>query len=422
MFDKRYTENCRIYNMLKNAPKHLSFHTPGHKRAGWDITELSFSDNLSNPTGVLKEAQADIARILGAEKSFILTDGSTCGVLAMLYAAKVKKLVFPACSHKSVYNACKLLGIEKIILQNSFLNGAPQQPTAEEIEKAVVCERADGVLVTSPDYYGNIAKLKAISDVCQRHGCALLCDGAHGAHLRGSPLHASNYCDLWVDGAHKSLPAITQGAVVSAKGERFCKNLEEGVDIFRTSSPNYILMASVEYAVKYPVKERIIRAAEGLKKALRAYKNDDWSKIVIYYGENAQKANAFLESQGVYPEFCDGENIMFYLSPATPLAHLKKLKAILFSLEPLRLNGQKEPTMPAYNGGKRVKNTLLVPLQDGVGRTCAKNAGLFPPCIPVVSEGQIIEVEHIRKLQNAKNTYGLIENKITVYDNERKTD
>jgi arginine/lysine/ornithine decarboxylase len=29
--------------------KHFSFHTPGHKIGAWDITELSFSDNLISP-------------------------------------------------------------------------------------------------------------------------------------------------------------------------------------------------------------------------------------------------------------------------------------------------------------------------------------------------------------------------------------
>ena len=68
--------------------KHLSFHTPGHKAGKWDITELAYSDNLSSPSGCIAEAERDVAQILGAKKSFILTDGSTAGVLAMLYAAK----------------------------------------------------------------------------------------------------------------------------------------------------------------------------------------------------------------------------------------------------------------------------------------------------------------------------------------------
>ena len=51
-------KTCKIYQMLAEqaSRKHLSFHTPGHKTAGWDITELVYSDNLSCPRGCIAKA------------------------------------------------------------------------------------------------------------------------------------------------------------------------------------------------------------------------------------------------------------------------------------------------------------------------------------------------------------------------------
>ena len=437
MFDKRYTKNCRIYEMLAAAPRHTSFHTPGHKEGKWDITELSFSDNLSQPTGVLKAAQEDIAHILGAASSFILTDGSTSGVLSALYASGVKKLILPVASHKSAYNGCKLFGITPVRYQTSYRGGIPVQPTAEEIKKSLIDSHADGVFITSPDYYGNVADLSAIKSVCCKYGALLLCDGAHGGHLKGTPLYAGNYCDMWVDGVHKSLPAFTQGAVVSAKTSLLSERLGEAVDVFRTTSPNYLIMASVEYAVKYPAAPQIEKAANRLKKELNAYPNEDWTKVLISYGENAARVNGFLESEGIYPEFCDGENIMFYLSPACSVASLKRLKTTLQSLSELQKNIWKTGGMPETNAekdafkpvadGKRIKkenelvsvvcaeNVAWVDLESCAGRVCAKNAGLFPPCIPVAIEGEKIEAEQAEKLKKAKNTYGLKDGKIAVY-------
>ena len=105
--DEAVLAKCKIYQMLSAHARgrHLSFHTPGHKVGAWDITELGFSDNLSCPRGCIAEAEKDIANILGAKKSFILTDGSTSGVLAILHAAKgcgVKKIAFCEASHKSL--------------------------------------------------------------------------------------------------------------------------------------------------------------------------------------------------------------------------------------------------------------------------------------------------------------------------------
>ena len=102
--------DCRIAEMLARQKKHVSFHTPGHKRAGTDITELSYSDDLSSPRGVIKTAEEEIARILGAERSFILTDGSTSGVYAMLAALRAagcKRIAVPTFSHISVQNGCR---------------------------------------------------------------------------------------------------------------------------------------------------------------------------------------------------------------------------------------------------------------------------------------------------------------------------
>ena len=421
VFDRRYTANCRIYNMLAAAPRHLSFHTPGHKEGKWDITELSFSDNLANPTGVLKEAQADVAQILGAARSFLLTDGSTCGVLSMLYAAKPEKLVFSAAAHKSVYNACRLLGIEQVVLDVVYRGGIPQQPSLGVIASALqnagmgAGKGAVAVLLTSPDYYGNVAGFAAVRRICDEYGAMLLCDGAHGGHLHGTPLHAGVWCDLWVDGVHKSLPAFTQGAVVSAKTEPLGERLAAAADVFRTTSPSYPILASVEYAVKYPHNLRLEREAERFKRRFRAYANADWTKIVLSYGKNAPQVAGMLEKEGIYPEFCDGENILFYLSPAQPLRQVKSLEKALLPFEGLRASGQNEAPMPAYRAGERTGKTEWVPLKDALGRTCARDAGLFPPCLPVVRAGQRIEEAHIQKLSGAKGVYGMENGRIAVY-------
>ena len=101
---------------------HISFHTPGHKRAGADITELPYSDNLLSPCGVIARAEEDVARIAGAERAFLLTDGSTSGVHAMLLAlreAGITRVAYPAFSHKSVKDGCYLLGLEGVEIASS---------------------------------------------------------------------------------------------------------------------------------------------------------------------------------------------------------------------------------------------------------------------------------------------------------------
>ena len=319
-----------IAAMLASQGRHLSFHTPGHKRRGKDITELSYSDNLLSPAGVIKTAEEDCAKILGARKSYFLTDGSTCGIFSMLYALKAagcKNVAVPTRSHRSVQNALEVFGLDMVPLKQVNRYGIPAQPTEEEIAAAM--KKADALLLTSPDYYGYFAPLEAARRLCNEAGKPLIVDGAHGSHLHGTPMHAGEFADMWVDGLHKSLPALTQGAIVSAKSENWAALLGHGVRIFRTTSPSYPILASIEHAVKYPRNEKIEVLAEDIKRQVGALKNDDWTKIVVPFGKYADKAQHELEKGGIYPEFNDGNYLLFYLSPCTRAAHLKKLKRVL---------------------------------------------------------------------------------------------
>lgn len=390
--------------------KHISFHTPGHKKRGADITELSYSDNLSAPTGVIGQAQADIAHILGADASFLLTDGSTSGVYAMLMAlrdAGVRKLAVPVCSHVSVLRGSSLMGLELIPVAQEFSGGIARQPTVEAVRHAM--ETADALILTSPDYYGFFPDLGAIAELMQAQSKPLVIDGAHGSHLHGTALHASNYASMWVDGVHKSLPAMTQGAVVSAKGI-WTDLLAESVPCFRTTSPSYPILASIEYAVKYPRNERIERAAEGVKRALGALENPDWSKIVIPFGKKSGDARRFLESRGVYPEFDDGNYLMFYLSPATRRRELNKLVHLVKRLP------RGEVASDARMRGRTGNTTVALLPQEAVGRVCAQTCGLFPPCMPVLFPGDVVSGDAARRLSGAVSAFGLSDGKIIVFE------
>ncbi|MBQ8685979.1 MAG: hypothetical protein IJ514_07395 [Clostridia bacterium] len=414
---KSVLKNCEIYTMLKAhaRKKHLSFHTPGHKDGRWDITELAYSDNLASPHGCIARAEKDIARALGAAKSYILTDGSTSGVHAMLYAAKrlgVTTLALSPLSHKSVFHGAAALSIRLVTFESEA-----------ELEQAL--SLADALFITSPDYYGNIPDLENIRALCEKRSKMLLIDGAHGGHLHfNKRLYAGAYAHLWVDGVHKSLPALTQGAVVSASTGALAEALLEGVDIFRTSSPSYPVMASVEYAVKYPENERLEVAVRAFARESgeRVEVNEDWTKLCCVFGDAAYAAEKELEKNGVYAEFCDGARLVFYLSPATKRKHFNALK------KALRRLFKRYPVSGNFEN-KRAPAPLLLPenaekewvdMQEATGKICAAACGLFPPCTPLIRVGERVTEEKIRALQKAINVFGVKDGKISVFIGETK--
>lgn len=443
-----------IYSRLNNyegAKKY--FHVPGHKARGefakkfpvakLDVTELPYSDNLLAPDEVIARAQNDIAKILGAKKSYITTDGSSSGVLAMLYCAAQRgnKIIVMRNSHRSVWNGCRLFGLEPLVVQGEEVNGVLLPPDVNLVEKLIISDRnIAGFLATSPDYYGDVLPLELYADVTKKYNRLLLVDGAHGAHLafgdkNGSRgLYAGEYADMWVDGAHKTLPALTQGAIVNVNNESILPYAETAMSIFRTTSPSYPIMASVEFGVKYLANHpdrlaQTIAAVEEFKNSVAAdftiRRTNDWTKLAIDFkpmGISPDEVAKRLEKKGIYPEFSDGRYILFYLSPMTREEDLKLLnKQLIKILDGKKLSGtyRDRPPMPA---GERTysfqyalkKESELIPLEKAVGRMCAESAGITPPCIPVVVTGEMITAQAVAVLQKAAHNFGIYDGKIKV--------
>lgn len=441
-----------IYSRLKkhaNAKK--TFHIPGHKNKGefaamfkgaeFDVTELPYSDNLHDAKSIIAGAQSDIAEISGAAKSYITTDGSSSGIYAMLYCAAKRgnKIIVMRNSHKSVWNACRLFGLEPLIVQGACVEGILTPPDCAIIEKLIANDsNIAGFLVTSPDYYGNIAPLSGYAEITKKYSRLLLVDEAHGAHLAfdGSEGYAGRHADMWVDGAHKSLPTLTQGAAVSVNNEELIADAEDALSLFRTTSPSYPVMASVEYGFKFPVNnpkylQRAKAAAEVFVQDCKAggvipvRAADDWTKLLIDFkplGISPDIAAPRLEKKGIYAEFSDGRYLLFYLSPLVDSGDLNALKSKLLSVisnKKIKNTYVGKPDIPEADRSYSFQYALrkaceYVPPEEAEGRMCARIAGLNPPCIPVVVTGEIISAAAIKALTSAKATFGLTDGKICV--------
>ena len=439
----------RIYDSIKKGKKHVSFHTPGHKGGGalaafcpacrGDVTELSFTDDLGSPSGAIAAAQSDVAMIAGAKRAYFTTDGSTSGVFAMLWALKGRggKIIVPRNSHKSVWNACRLLGFEPVIVQGEENEGVLTPPDPAQIVSLLAAdEDICGMIAVSPDYYGNIAPLEKYAEILHAYRRVLAVDGAHGAHLafgEDKKLYAGAHADMWVDGAHKSLPTLTQGAAVFLNDLSLEEGIAEGLSVFRTTSPSFPVMASVEFGYKYLAShtrdiERAKAALGDFKERnpqLKFYPSGDWTKLCLDCAPlacDSRKLAARLEKDGIYAEFADGRYLVFYLSAATGAAHFKALSAAIDrALKQRGMRGsyvpRKKLPVPArtysFLYALRQPAEYVAP-EEAAGRMSACNAGLMPPCMPVIAAGEIITEEAAKLLKSAPHTFGLTNGKIKV--------
>ncbi len=433
-------DDLKIYSAIKSyeESKPVRLHMPGHKGknvsglsfySGYDVTELPALD-IEN---VLSSAEEDIAKIMGAKKCHILTDGSSAGVLSMIYGIKDvgRQLIIFRSSHKSVYNGLTLAGIEPIIIEDDTEN------VLSEVKKAV-SENPEtiGALLTYPDYYGRVFDIEKVSEFLKSKGKLLLIDGAHGSHFKftGYPVYAGEFADAWVDGVHKTNVTFNQGALLLINNVFLERRLLSAADIFSTTSPSYIIAASVEYGVKFlndnkdgklkkfcAAKQRTDDEIKALGYVL-SHTDDPMKTVIDFYssGYDSGKANAFLEKNGVFAEMNDGKNTVFMFSVSNSV---KDLKRFILALKLLKQAEGVSATPLA--DGKRIKCERVLPylsavnaeyeytpIEESADRICAENFGVLPPCSPIVVAGEKINEEAINEVKSGKYVFGIKDGKV----------
>lgn len=260
-----------LYDKLQKYGEsdYYPYHMPGHKRrlygnlpeeiAKMDITEIDGFDNLHQAEGILLELQQKAASIYGADESFYLVNGSTGGILSAISAAVPfgGHLLMARNSHKSAYHAAYLRNLRLSYLYPEWITGYDvyEAITPEQVEEALERETdIDAVYIVSPTYEGRIADIQGIAKVVHAKGIPLIVDEAHGAHLGMAKGFAKNSsrlgADIVINSVHKTLPAMTQSAILHVNGGRINRQqLRKFLHIYQTSSPSYILMASIDNAL-----------------------------------------------------------------------------------------------------------------------------------------------------------------------------
>ena len=263
------TERLKRYSASNAA----AFHMPGHKRQtefgmlktfpnpfSIDITEIDGFDNLHHPEGILKDSMEWAAGVYGSDQTYYLVNGSSCGILSAIGAVMRpgETLLVSRNCHKSVYHGLILNSLRPEYVYPQIIGhlGIQGGIAPKDVEKKLQ-EHPDikGVLIVSPTYDGVVSDIRSIANIAHAHGIPLIVDEAHGAHFSFSsgcfPESAlSCGADLVIQSLHKTLPSLTQTAVMHVKGELVNRGrLEHCLQMYQSSSPSYVFMAVMEQCI-----------------------------------------------------------------------------------------------------------------------------------------------------------------------------
>lgn len=455
----------------------VSFHVPGHKNGmlsglpaglrsalSYDFTELNGLDDLHQPNGVIEEAERKLTTLYDADKSFFLVNGSTVGNLAMIYATcrEGEIVIVQRNAHKSIFNAIELTGARPVFItpewdHDTKIAGAV---TAMQIREALgTYPEAKAVILTYPTYYGTTGdELEEIISICHERCIPVLVDEAHGAHfVIGGPFPKSALtmgADIVVHSAHKTLPAMTMASFLHVKSKFISiEKVAHYLQMLQSSSPSYLLMASLDDARAYAEsfteedmesflssRDKMIERLNDIPTLLLIEPDDSLKLILRVNGYSGFALQKSLEEQGIYAELADPYQVLFILPLAKQEHHnlIEEIaRKIAYAVKCLENEQRKADeldspvfinkiSLPCYTA-RELEHLRVnwVHYEIAIGMVAAGSIIPYPPGIPLLLAGERVTEEHIQLLAELvameakfQGTIRMNEKKILVVINE----
>lgn len=439
-------------------------HMPGHKRNTTllkninpyeiDITEIDGFDNLHHAEGIIKDLIERVQSLYHSRKSYLLINGSTVGILAGISACVKKKdrILMARNCHKAVYNAVILNELNPVYLypQMDGIYGIHGGISPKKIEEMLITyPDTKLVVLTSPTYEGIISDVKEIVRICHARRVPVLVDEAHGAHLGfhkdfpGGSIEAG--ADIVIHSIHKTLPAFTQTAVMHVNGDMIHeREVEKYLGIYETSSPSYVLMAGIDQCMTLLSEQanelfeayknhldqfyedmrglkhlRVMRASDYLpdqKEEHQIYEIDP-SKILISVKNTtitgSELSQRLLDKYKIQLEMSSLSYGLAMTSICDTKEGFERLKHALYKIDDslkakqesiMSLDIKLKQAMIPYEA-LQMENEVIR-LTSAAGRVAANHIMVYPPGIPIVAAGEVINEQVITSLMEA-NKAGL---------------
>ncbi|MBM2811511.1 MAG: speA, partial [Chloroflexi bacterium] len=284
-------------------------------------------------------------------------------------------------------------------------------------------------------YFGCCPDLVACAQVAQRSGVPFLVDEAHGAHFSycsGLPMSGVEAgADLVVQCVHKTAGSLSQSAMLHwNKGRVRFETVQRALVLLQSSSPSALLLASLDGTRALMATQgealwgRAIMLAQEARTAIRAipglwcFGDDllgqgvdafDPTKLIISttgVGFTGYEAARWLRRHfKVEVEFATRPLVVCTITFADSEPQVEHLVHAMRSLSragepssgrrpveaPISLPWPGLPTVAMSLREAHFAPTKRVPLESAMNRVCAESVMTYPPGIPVLLPGEVVE-------------------------------
>lgn len=459
------------------------WHMPGHKRRlntifpdivenpfSIDVTEVGDLDEFHDPHGIISEAMNRAAEVYGSHKSYYLVNGSTCGIMAALSAVcrPGDKLIVARNCHKSVYNAIRLLQLRPIYIMPEWNEelGMFGGVSPEQVRKMVKqYTDAKCVMLVSPTYEGVVSDVEKIAKIVHKAGVPLIVDEAHGAHFEfmsnvNETISTTNYknipnpairlgADIVIESLHKTLPAMTQCAILHEKSNIVdTERLEEYLSIYQSTSPSYVFLATTEACIEKMNYERdglfiiykellseyrkrfaqlshihLVEESDFKKQSACGY---DDGKLVFSVKDCGYESDGEIiamtgtklgtilqEEYGQMMEMAAGNYVIAMTSVADSKEAFESLYLAMESIDAQLTDVEQSAdtilykTLPEHKmniAEAREHKRVDIPFEDAIGKISGSYIYVYPPGIPIVTPGEVLSLGVMQEIKAAMDS------------------
>ncbi|MDO5558866.1 MAG: aminotransferase class V-fold PLP-dependent enzyme [Oscillospiraceae bacterium] len=440
--------NTPIYDyLIKYAQSGtLRLHMPGHKGKvrdnvlsrlnALDITEITGAGNLFEYEGIIAQSEKNATELFSTAATYYMTQGSTLGIQTMLAVMKYdgRQVIAVRNAHRAFLSACVLLGIDVDwvfpVYSDSIISGAID---LRDVEESLKKHKRSCLYVTSPDYFGVMADIKSLAQLCHRYDCKLIVDNAHGACLafyeeNRHPVHLG--ADICCDSAHKMFPAFTGAAYLHFADRKYAQGAKEIMTLFASTSPSYLITCSLDLCNVFlndEIRQRLMQRTIWIN-ALRESLEDRYC-FEAHDGEplhltvNAKKSGidgmmlaGMLRENNIEYEYADNTHIIMLFSPCDEYEDFLRLGQVLEKIKFEKQSFESERiSFPVPEKVMSIRDAAFskqsdMETENSLGRICAAVNVPCPPAIPVAVSGERISEKCIEVMKY----YGI--NKIRVVD------
>lgn len=440
----------KIKDYYKKPKKRILFTTPSHSQGDFiipslknligekyfkaDFSEIEGFDNLRNPEGIIKQLQEKISCIYNSKKTFLLTNGSTSGIVALMLAvlSENDKVLIARNCHISVYNGLVLSGAKPIWFLPEYdkewdiYKGIKKSDVENIIKKH---NEIKALIITSPTYEGIFSETDEIAKLCKKNNIIFIVDEAHGALLNFGEFNTKPAilcgADASVQSLHKTAGAPNPCALlhISQTSNIDLNNIQNSLNLINTTSPSYPLLAAIEadidylYSVRGKNKlARLLKAIDKFKNSLppqvEIYRNcNDYTKLLIKIKNMpTQYVSKILNKDfHIEEEFSNNSSMLFITGIGTANKKLnvlnnalkkicKKTSSISNNLKSIEYKLPQSIYTPRESFQKT--NTIEIDIDNASGKICAEIIMNYPPGIPILLPGEIIDAYTIKFIKN----------------------